>query len=135
MRGNSSPSSCLPNPLRPTTSPLWAKVHGEDRLALPSAPEYTGVLTEMGVDFQVQRLPPWGPEPFADMETAVNECSARLFLEPDSEKADLLNAALLESLTEVDGGLGFHWAAPSTPWLIRWTPQLGGRHQSAGRDR
>ena len=106
--------------------PLWAKVHGEERLALPSAPEYTGVLTEMGVEFQVQRLPPWGPEPFADMETAVNECSARLFVEPGSEKSDRLKAVLRESLTEVDGGLGFHWAAPSTPWLITWAPHQAG---------
>ena len=114
--------------------PLWAKVHGEERLALPSAPEFTGVLTDMGVDFQVRRLPAWPPEPLPDPETAANECMARLFIEPGSEKADRLNAALSESLIEVDGGLGFHWAAPNTPWLIMWAPQLGGQQQFASRD-
>ena len=104
--------------------PLWAKVYGEERLILPSAPEYTAVLAEMGVDYQVQRLPPWGPEPFVDLEAAVNECSARLFVEPGSEKADRLKAALGESLVEVDGGLGLHWAEPNTPLLITWRPRF-----------
>ena len=115
--------------------PLWAKVHGEERLVLPSAPEYTAVLEEMGIDFQVQRLPPWGPEPFADLEAAVNECSARLFVEPGSEKSDRLRSALGESLVEVDGGVGLGWAEPNTPWLITWKPQFGESQSSLGVNR
>ena len=103
--------------------PLWAKVYGEERLILPCAPEYTAVLAELGVDFQVQRLPAWGPEPFADLEAAVNECSARLFVEPGSEKSDRLRAALRESLVDVGSGVGLKWAEPNTPWLITWRPQ------------
>lgn len=110
--------------------PLWARVHGEERLVLPSAPDYTAVLSEMGVDFQVHRLPPWGPEPFSDLEAAVNECSARLFIEPGSEKSDRLRAALSETLVAVDGGVGLNWAEPNTPWLITWRPQLS-RSQSS----
>ena len=115
--------------------PLWAKVHGEERLALPCAPEYTGVLTEMGIDFQVRRLPAWPPEPLPDPETAANECMARLFVEPGSEKAARLNAVLRESLIEVDNGFHFSWAEPNTPWLITWAPQLGGQQQSTERNR
>ena len=106
--------------------PLWAMVHGEERIALPCAPEYTAVLAEMGIDYEVRELPAWGPEPFADMESAFNECSARLFVEPGSKKSDRLKVALRESVAEVDGGVGFHWAAPNTSWLITWKPQLSG---------
>ncbi len=112
--------------------PLWALVHGEERLTLPCAPEYTDVLAEMGVDYEVRELPAWGPEPFTNMESAFNECSARLFVEPSSEKADRLKAALRENLAEVDGGVGFHWALPNTPWLITWKPQLSGQQRQAG---
>lgn len=115
--------------------PIWAKVHGEERLVLPCAPEYTAVLEEMGVEFQVQRLPSWGPEPFVDLEAAVSECSARLFVEPGSEKSDRLTAVLRESLVEVDGGVGLNWAEPNTPWLITWKPQLSGAPYQAGVSR
>ena len=122
------------SPAATNYSPLWPMVHGEERLVLPCAPEYTEVLSGMGVDFQVRHLSPWGPEPFADMETALRECSVRLFIEPGSTKAARLETALRESLIEVDGGVGLSWAAPNTPWLITWKPQLGGQEQSAGRD-
>ncbi len=114
--------------------PLWAMVHGEERLALPCAPEYTAVLAEMGIDYDVRVLPAWGPEPFANMESAFNECSARLFVEPGSEKSVRLKAALRESLTEVDGGVGLHWALPNTPWLITWKPHPSGQRRQAGED-
>ena len=78
-------------------------------------------LEEMGIDFQVHRLPPWGPEPFADLEAAVNECSARLFVEPGSEKSDRLKvSASARVLSKMDGGVGLRWAESNTPWLITW---------------
>ena len=104
--------------------PIWERVHGEDRLRLPCLAEFKDVLSEMGIRFSTTPLPHWGPIPFEGRSEALRECAQRLFIQPHSKKAALLESLLDESLVETDVGLTLPWAQPHTPCLISWTPQL-----------
>ena len=68
------------------TYPLWKRVHGEDRLPLPSLSELQEVLSELDIDAQVEILPPQEPRGFDNREQALEQLNRRLYLAPDSSQ-------------------------------------------------
>jgi 2-polyprenyl-3-methyl-5-hydroxy-6-metoxy-1,4-benzoquinol methylase len=108
---------------RPATSsylPLWSYIHAEERLELPTLPQIESLLSEMGIEFKFTPLKEWAPRPFKTREQAQEECQARLFISPDSEKSRLLSDVLEDSLVEVEGGFRLKWATPHRPNIVSW---------------
>lgn len=108
---------------RPATAtyfPLWSRVHGEERIELPTLPQIESLLSEMGIEFRETLLEEWISRPFKSREQALIECQAKLFVSPDSKKSKVLNDLLGESLIEVEGGFRLKWAEPHRPRIISW---------------
>ena len=100
--------------------PLWSKVHGEERISLPSLPEVELLLPQMGIKYRKIPLRPRDSRAFKTREQALNECMARLFIAPGSNKATVLAEVLDESLVEIDRRYRFEWDEPRRPWLVVW---------------
>ncbi|MBT3994372.1 MAG: class I SAM-dependent methyltransferase [Chloroflexi bacterium] len=108
---------------RPATAtylPLWSRVHGEERVELPTLPQIESLLSEMGIEYKETLLEEWISRPFKTREDALTECQARLFVSAESEKSKLLNDVLGESLLEVEGGFRLKWTEPHRPRIISW---------------
>ena len=102
--------------------PLWAEIHAEERLALPSLPQFEQVLFELGVDAQIDRLPPREGHGFDSLEQAVQQLSRRLYLPEASDKQAKLMGLLPQRLEEIQGKLRLRCDVPLTPALISWRP-------------
>ena len=100
--------------------PLWKQVYGEERIPLPTLPQVKDVLTEMGINFTLEKLPEWQSRPFTDQAAAYEESMARLFMADSSKYAASLSRALERSLVPADSGVRFTWAEPHRPCLVRW---------------
>lgn len=108
---------------RPATAtylPLWSYVHGEERVELPTLPQISSLLGDMGIEFDQTPLKAWEPRPFKSREQAQSECEARLFVKSGSDKADMLAGVLETSLVEVEGGFRLEWAESHRPVIISW---------------
>ena len=103
--------------------PLWEEIHGEERLALPSLPQFEQVLAEMGVDAQIDRLPPRGGYGFDNLEQAAQQLSRRLYLPEASDKLAKLIGLLPQRLEEIQGKLRVRGDVPLVPALISWRPR------------
>ena len=106
--------------------PLWAKVHGEERLALPSVPELREVLNEMGIDFQEEALPAPESRGYESPEQALEQISQRLYLAENDPKREKLRQVLAEELAEgleeQAGGFRIKGSKALQPVLISWSP-------------
>jgi len=120
---NARKSVALISFARPATAiylPLWSRVHGEERIELPTLPQIESLLSEMGIEYRETLLKEWISRPFKSREQALIECQARLFVSPDSKKSKILNDLLGESLIEVEGGFRLKWVEPHRPRIISW---------------
>ena len=104
------------------TYALWKRVHGEDRLPLPSLPEFQEVLSELDIDAQVEIMPPQQSRGFDDHEQALEQLSRRLYLAPGSRQMAELESMLPDLLEEVDGTLVIRGSQPMEPGLVIWRP-------------
>ena len=102
--------------------PLWKRIHGEERLPLPSLPQFQEVLRELGIDAETEMLPPQPPRGYDSPQQAMDQLSRRLYLQPDSHKRSVLEKILPELLEEVDGAFRIKGAQPLEPALVRWRP-------------
>ena len=102
--------------------PLWKKVHGMNRLPLPSLPEFEEVLQELGIDAQLDQLPPQGARGFDSPAQALEQLGRRLYLSPGSHKRELLEGVLPDLLEEADGAFRIWNARPMEPSLVSWRP-------------
>lgn len=102
---------------------LWQQVHGEDRLPLPSLPEYQEVLSELRIDARVETLPPQPPRGFDTYEEALEQLSRRLYLTPGSLKRGVLEQILPGLLDVRSGILTLRGANPLEPGLVWWRPK------------
>ena len=102
--------------------PLWPRVHGEERLPLPSLPELKQVLEEMGISPRVSQLPLRSRRGYETLEQALEQIGSRLFLEPGSPKQMLLEQVVPGLLEEQHGELFIRDSRPQTPWLVSWEP-------------
>ncbi len=102
--------------------PIWKRVHGEDRLPLPALPEFLEVLAELGIDPEVEMLPPQQARGFDNRGHALEELSRRLYLAPGSGEMADLERILPDLLEEVDGALTIKGSQPHQPALVSWRP-------------
>jgi 2-polyprenyl-3-methyl-5-hydroxy-6-metoxy-1,4-benzoquinol methylase len=110
-------------PPQSQNSPLWARVHGEERLPLPSAPQLVPVLSELGIDASFERLAPQPPRGFDSLDDAIDQLSRRLYLAPGAEKEGLLREILPGLLVEEeDGFFRLRGAERLVPVLVSWRP-------------
>lgn len=106
--------------------PLWEKVHGTPRLALPSVPEFRDVLHELGIEAREEALTAQPARGFDSLEQALDQISQRLYLGEDDPKRDTLARMLPEELEETGGVFRIRGAVPLQPWLIRWAGSASG---------
>jgi len=107
-------------PPQSQTYALWERVHGEARLPLPSLPEFQEVLEQMGIDAQVELLPPQPALEFADMRQALDLLARRLYLEQGSPKMAALEQLLPDLLEERGGAWIIRGSQPMLPGLVSW---------------
>ncbi|MCZ6539912.1 MAG: methyltransferase domain-containing protein [Chloroflexi bacterium] len=100
--------------------PLWPRVHGEERIPLPALPEIEQLLSQMGIEYRNIPLQDRVSQPFKSRKHALDECLARLFVAPGSEKSAKLSEVLDDCLVEVDGGYALEWAEPRRLWIVAW---------------
>ena len=102
--------------------PLWERVHGEERLWLPSLPQFKEVLRELRIEGEMEDLPPQAPSGFDNLEEAWNQLRGRLFLTEGSSKDRLLGQVLAEELEEFEEGMRLRGSPPMEPVLVSWKP-------------
>lgn len=101
--------------------PLWPYVHGEERIQLPAAAEFVALLRAWGIEPEVQPLPPITFNRFPDKDAAFRASAHRLFVDPHSEKGEVLRRTLDEVLEpSEDGGLRFRWSTSNVPYVVTW---------------
>ena len=110
-------------PPQSQTYPLWKEVHGEERLGLPSLPEFQEVLSQLRIDAQVDMLPALPPRGFDDHQQALEQLSGRLYLRAGTPQMAALEAMLPDWLEHVDGTWIIRGSEPLQPGLIRWRPE------------
>ncbi len=111
-------------PPQSQTYSLWQRIHGKERLALPSLPELRDVLPELGIDAQVDPLPPQNLRGFDNMESALEQLSSRLYLAHGSEEYIRLERMLPDILMEEDGAFKIKDAEPIYPVIVSWRPDI-----------
>ena len=102
--------------------PLWKRIHGEERLWLPSLLQFSEILRELGINAQQEALPPLEPKGFRSLDDAQEQLRARLFLTAGSLKDKLLHQLLPQELEKVEGGFQLHGTSPHQPVLVSWRP-------------
>ena len=110
-------------PPQSQTYALWKQVHGEERLALPSLPEFQDVLSQLGVDFHLDMLPTQPPRGFDDHQQALEQLSDRLYLVAGTPQMARLEALLPDLLEEIDDVLAIRGSQPLKPGLVWWYPK------------
>ena len=103
--------------------PLWKGIHGEERLPLPSLPEFYDVLSQLGIDAHTDMLPPQPSRGFEHQQQALEQLSRRLYLEPGTPEMASLEGMLPELLEEIDGALIIRGSQPLEPGLVWWRPK------------
>ena len=63
---------------------LWEQVHGEYRHPLPSLPNFTPVLDEMGITYEIEEMPP-DPARGFDSEEKHGICRTSFYIAPGSD--------------------------------------------------
>ncbi len=104
--------------------PLWKEVHEEERRPLPALPQLKKVLEELGIDAQIEMLPPPPSRGFDSLEQATEELSRRLYLAHGSAKKGKLIEILPEKLEQVEGIFRIRDAQPMEPALVWWRSEV-----------
>ena len=100
--------------------PIWKGVHGEERIPLPSLPQFEDVLRELRIDAHIKNLPAEPPRGFGSLDQARDLLSRRLYVAPGSRESGLLDNLLSNHLEEVDGTFQIKGAQPLVPALVWW---------------
>ena len=111
-------------PSRPPASyafPFWPRVHGVERIELPSLPELLALLLARGRIFEVKLFPRAGMSSDS-FETAQRMLRVQTWVKAGSEKDAELGRAMGEMLTERDGRWSVDWR-PLHQGLVTWAPR------------
>ena len=110
------------NPPQSNLYPIWKRIHGEERLPLPSLPELVDVLEETGIEPILHWLPSHLLGGFNSPEDAIEQLTRRLFLDPNGAKRRVLETVLPGLLEEIDGTYRPRGSQPLEPAVISWKP-------------
>jgi len=103
--------------------PLWQMVHGEERIPLPSLPQFREVLEQLGIDGNVEMLDQLPHRGFEDREQALEQLTDRLYLALGSSQLAKMEQVLPDMLQETDSGFIIKGSQPLQPALVSWRPQ------------
>jgi len=106
--------------------PLWQRVHGEERILLPSLPEFREVLAQLEIDARVEMLGAQPPRGFDDHQQALDQLARRLYLVPGSHQMAALEELLPDLLEDADGTLIIRGSRPLQPALVSWELKRAG---------
>jgi hypothetical protein len=98
---------------------LWPAVHGEERAALPSLPEFLALLLARGKIFEVQ-LVDRSPQTYHEPDQLLTWLRQQLWTAPDGVKDRKLQQVLRERLTERDGRYALNWN-PVRVGVVTWS--------------
>jgi 2-polyprenyl-3-methyl-5-hydroxy-6-metoxy-1,4-benzoquinol methylase len=97
---------------------LWPEVHGEERAALPSLPEFLALLLARGKLFEVQ-LVDRSPQTYTQPDQLLTWLRQQLWTTPDGAKDLKLQRVLRERLTEREGRYALSWN-PVRVGIVTW---------------
>jgi SAM-dependent methyltransferase len=98
---------------------LWPMVHGVERAALPSLPEFLALLLARGRLFEVQ-LVERSAQSYSEAGQVMTWLRQQLWTSPDSEKDGVLQRVARERLEERDGRYALSWE-PVTIGVVTWS--------------
>jgi hypothetical protein len=98
---------------------FWPLVHGVERAALPSLPEFLLLLLARERLFEV-RLVERGPQSYDAPEVALAWLRQQLWTAPGGAKDQKLEQLARERITERDGRYALSWT-PVTVGVVTWT--------------
>jgi hypothetical protein len=98
---------------------LWPAVHGLVRAALPSLPEFLGLLLARGRLFEVE-LVERAPQSYEQPEQALTWLRQQLWTAPDGEKDRTLQRVMRERLEERNGRYAFSFE-PVRVGIVKWS--------------
>ncbi len=102
---------------------LWEQVHGEYRHPLPSLPNFTPVLDEMGIAYEIEEMPPDPARGFDSEEEAREMIAQRLYIAPGSDAEKKLSGILDTSLQEEPDGIWrIQGSQPLQTCIVSWQP-------------
>jgi 2-polyprenyl-3-methyl-5-hydroxy-6-metoxy-1,4-benzoquinol methylase len=101
-------------------SAFWPRVHGEERIILPSVPELLPLLWELDVFPNLEMLSVHAPEPFRDRDHALAMVRRMTYVVPSSAQDARLHSALDVLAEAVPGGITLRGAAPVRAALVSW---------------
>ena len=99
---------------------LWPFVHGVERAALPSLPEFLTLLLARGRLFEVQ-LVDRPPQSFEQPDQPLTFLRQQLWTAPGSDKDRTLERVYRERLRERDGRFALSWE-PVYVGIVTWRP-------------
>jgi SAM-dependent methyltransferase len=102
---------------------LWPLVHGVERAALPSLPEFLLLLLARGRLFEVQ-LVERSPQSYDQPDHALTWLRQQLWTRPGGEKDRLLERVARERLQERDGRYALSWD-PVHVGIVTWNGSTG----------
>jgi Methyltransferase domain len=97
----------------------WPEIHGVERAALPSLPEFLMLLTARGNLFEV-RLVDRSAQSYSEPAQALAWLRQQLWTAPASLKDQALERLARERLVERDGRYALNWA-PVPVGVVTWT--------------
>ena len=110
------------DPAQHVFAPFWKHVYGEERLRLPVRNELLAVLRELGIEPEIDTLPPRIPVAFGAPEEAFEMVRGRLFIGEGTQAEARLREAMAK-LTELrDGELWPVQATPNELSILTWKP-------------
>jgi SAM-dependent methyltransferase len=99
---------------------LWPEVHGEERAALPSLPEFLVLLLARGRLFEV-RLAERAPLSYPDPDEALALVRRQLWTRPGSARDMRARRLVEERMVERDGRYALSWE-PLRIGVVSWAP-------------
>jgi hypothetical protein len=103
-----------------TIDRLWPEVHGEERAALPSLPEFLVLLLARGRLFEV-RLTERAPLSYPNHDEALALVRRQLWTRPGSARDLLARRLVGERMVERDGRYALSWE-PLRIGVVSWVP-------------
>jgi SAM-dependent methyltransferase len=101
-------------------SPIWPRVHNEQRVSLPSVPKLLPVLWELGIYPDLEMLALQWPAYAKDRDAVLARLRRMIYVQPDSEPDARLRAALDELTVETPQGVTLRDARPNRECLVTW---------------
>src|ERR1051326_20507 len=99
---------------------FWPLVHGVERAALPSLPEFEVLLMARGKLFEA-RLIDRAPQSYEQPEQGLAWLRQQLWTAPDGDKDRALQRVLYERIQERDGRFALSWE-PVSVGILTWSP-------------